>query len=72
MVWRRPILPTLRYTSLTRPACKAVLALGKRVPHWEHTDDIALIRSTLRMNEEFNDVCPIFYSSTFEVWNELY
>lgn len=28
----------------------------KDVPHWEHPDDIALIRSTLKIDQEFNDV----------------
>jgi hypothetical protein len=39
-------------------ACTAILA-RKDVPHWEHPDDIALIRSTLRFDQEFNDVSSI-------------
>lgn len=38
-----------------RIACAAILALEK-VPHWDHPDDISLIRSTLRLNQDWDDV----------------
>lgn len=36
-------------------ACAAILALDN-VPHWSHPDDIALIRATLRVNQDWDDV----------------
>lgn len=36
-------------------ACAAILALDK-VPHWDHPDDISLIRSTLRPKQDWVDV----------------
>jgi hypothetical protein len=56
--WMVRSLPlTLGAVELSWPqkACRQILA-SKRVPHWDHPDDIALIRSTLRMHEEFDDV----------------
>jgi len=35
-------------------ACAAILALDN-VPHWDHPEDIALIRATLRMNQDWDD-----------------
>lgn len=39
-------------------ACSAILAL-KKVPHWEHPDDISFIRSTLRGDQVWDDVSII-------------
>ena len=50
-------------------ACTTILA-RKDVPHWEHPDDIALIRSTLRIDQEFNDVsCSCSWLAVRPIYN---